>query len=235
MTEQILGIVAVAAPLVQILLMGVIGYPIAKRRPGGMAAFSRSGFTWWIGVLALISVVALVLMPDTLSWTYPSEHAFSVGRWGFAIGVTLVFCLLVELVGERILIGPLHSERRQRASEKYEGALPTWARSGGAQYGVLSVIAVLEEFVFRAVALGGLWLAWELPKFLAAGLVAFAFGMAHWYYGFRQVTIKLIVGSAMVWCALSAGWAAAAIAHVLLNIVLTVITNRRHRMAAAAR
>lgn len=45
MDEVVVGL-ALGTPLIQALLMGVIGYPLARRRPGGMERFHRSGFQW---------------------------------------------------------------------------------------------------------------------------------------------------------------------------------------------
>lgn len=231
---EIVGIVAVGAAVLQVALMGFIGYPIARRRPGGMAAFRRSGFTWWLGVLILVTVLGLIALPDTHSWWYPSQHGASFGRLLAGAAVAFLACLAVELAAERIFFGARDSESRVAANAKYEGALPVWARTGAAQYVLLALVAVLEEFVFRGIALGSLWYEWDLAKGVAAGIVAVAFGFSHWYYGFRQITIKLMVGSVLVWAALTGGWVAAALAHVLLNCTLTAISARRNRDATAA-
>lgn len=232
MGAQIVGLIAAGAALVQIALMGFVGYPLARRRPGGMAAFRRSGFMWWLIVLLLVSALGLATVPNVYSWFYPSQHGPVLGRLALGAGAAFVVCLLVELAAERIFFGARDSEQRMAANAKYEGALPLWARSGGAQYALLALVAVLEEFVFRSVALGALLYEWDLPKGIAAGIVAIVFGFSHWYYGFRQITIKLIVGSILVWGALTGGWVASAIAHVALNVSLTAISVRRARKVA---
>lgn len=227
--SEFVTLLALCAPLVQIGVMGFIGYPIAKRRPGGMAAFQRSGFTWWVSVLVAISLMAVVVEPEVIELAYPSVYTLSLGRVLFAASVGLALCLLIELGGERVLLGAADADQRSRAAANYEGALPTWARTGTSQLVLLIVVAVLEEFVFRAVALGGLWLTWDLSKLLSAGLVVVAFGLAHWYYGVRQVAIKLLLGSVLVWCAFTGGWLAAALAHAMLNVGLTSISNHRSK------
>lgn len=224
---QIIGVVALLIAVVQIAAMGFIGYPIARRRPGGMAAFRRSGFTWWLGILVAVSVVALIVNPDTRSVWYPSSHGDSVTRFLVGAGVGLVIMVLIELGGERVMFGERDSESRIAANAKYEGALPIWARGGTTQLGLLALVALLEEFIFRNVALGSLWYEWELPKAVAAGLVTVAFGFAHWYYGFRQIALKLVVGSVLTWAALTGGWLAAAVAHMAGNICLTLISQHR--------
>lgn len=225
--SQFVGIAASCAMLVQIILMGFIGYPIARRRPGGMAAFRSSGFLWWVFVLVLVSFVGTLCIPGSVSWNYPSQHGPSIVRLVVGSLVGFGVCLFVELVAERIVFGRLDSVSRKEANAKYEGALPAWAREGLSQYCLLIIVALLEEFVFRSVALGSFLYEWSLPKAAAAGIVAVAFGFSHWYYGFRQVAIKLIVGSVLVWAALTGGWGAAALAHMLLNVSLTVISARR--------
>ena len=224
-----IGIAAAAAAVIQIVLMGFIGYPIARRRPGGMAAFHRSGFTWWMIVLVLLSALGLLLLPATNAWTYPTLNKVSVEVFFLISAAAFIVCLSVELVSERIRFGAGDRERHLAEIARYEGSLPEWARSGGAQYALLITLAVLEEFVFRAVALGSLLYEWDLPKWISAGIVVVAFGLSHWYFGLRQIVIKLVLGSALVWAALSGGWIAAALSHVALNITLVAISNRRSR------
>lgn len=225
--SQLVGLAASAAMVIQIILMGVIGYPIARRRPGGMAAFRSSGFLWWVFVLTLLGFAGIFYIPDSVSWIYPSQHGSSIVRLIVGAFVGFCLCLFVELAAERIMFGRFDSVRRAEANAKYEGALPTWAREGASQYVLLILVAVLEDFVFRSVALGSLLYEWNLPKAVAAGIVAVVFGVSHWYYGFRQVAIKTIVGSILVWAALTGGWVAAALAHIFLNVSLTIISSQR--------
>lgn len=227
MTEHIVGLVALLSAVVQIIAMGVIGYPLARRRPGGMDRFRSSGFLWWIGTLSVITLVGAVGLTGSMAIHFPSQHESSLLRVVSAGLVAFVVILLVELLGERILFGPRDAKARRRATEKYEGALPSWARQGKNQLMILALVALLEEFVFRALALGSLWHVWDFQKSVSAGLVAVAFGFSHWYYGFRQIVLKLVVGSVLVSAALSGGWLAAAAAHVALNVVLVVISWRR--------
>lgn len=231
---EFVALLALAAPLVQIAVMGFIGYPLAQRRPGGMDAFHRSGVTWWISVLVAISLLAVLVEPDFIELSNPSAHIASLGRLLYAAGVALALCLLIELGCERVLFGAADADQRTRANAKYEGGLPKWARTGATQLALLVAVAVLEEFVFRSVALGGLWLAWGLSRLLSAGLVVLAFGLAHWYYGVRQVAIKLLVGSVLVWCAFTGGWVAAALAHGLLNVGLTLVSTHRSKARIGA-
>nr|WP_250544776.1 CPBP family intramembrane glutamic endopeptidase [Canibacter zhuwentaonis] len=132
------------------------------------------------------------------------------------------------------MLGAYDSKKRIAANAKYEDALPVWARSGGGgQYVLLALLALCEEFVFRAVALGSLLYEWELSKEIAAALVAIAFGFSHWYYGVRQVALKLIIGLVLVWAALLGGWVSAVLAHVALNIALVAISTWRKRTRGA--
>ena len=227
--SQTIGVIACCATLAQIALMGFIGYPIARKTPGGMQVFHRSGLIWWVITLLLITLLGLVFLPSSRELFYPSQHDPSIIRIIFGASIAFILCLLIELVGERILLGAHDSERRISANAKYESALPIWGRTGISQYILLVVVAALEEFVFRSVALGSFLYEWNLPKEIAAGIVAITFGFSHWYYGFRQITIKLIVGSFLVWASLTGGWLAAAIAHILLNIALTAIANHRKK------
>lgn len=226
---QFVAVLAPCSMLLQILLMGVIGYPIARRRPGGMEAFRRSGFLWWMVTLIGVSILGFLAIEGAKVWYFPSRHGASIGRLLVASIVGVLLCLLVELSAERLSLigGDLHA--REAANARYEGALPTWGRDGAGQYVILGLVALLEEFVFRSLALGGLLDAWDLPKVVAAGLVAAAFGLSHWYYGGTQVLLKTVIGSVLVWAALTGGWLSAALAHVVLNLVLTAISDSRAR------
>lgn len=212
-----LAVVALAAPAVQSLLMGMIGYPIARRRPGGMAAFHRSGFTWWLIALAGLIVVGLVVSPSLLRAGAPSRHDVTLARIVVTVLAAVLVVVLVEVVAE---VAARRAARSSGAPDRYQEALPTWARAPWSESALLSVLAVVEEAVYRGIALGGLLLAWDLSKPVASGLVAVAFGVAHWYYGFRQVLIKMVVGSVLVSAALSSGWVVAAVCHVAVNLIL---------------
>lgn len=143
-----------------------------------------------------------------------------------------MLCLLVEVAAERLSPSRRDQSAREAADAQYEGALPSWARDGAWQYMVLGLVALLEEFVFRSLALGGLLDAWSLPKAVAAGVVAAAFGLSHWYYGASQVALKTIVGSILVWSALTGGWLSTAVAHVALNVALTAMSTSRARSSS---
>lgn len=225
--SQVIGLVALLAAVGQIILMGVIGYPLARRRPDGMARFRESGFLWWLGTLCFITIAGAVCYPESMLWNSPSMHEPTILRTVGGAAAAFAFCLMVELVSERLLFGPIGSPARVHEDEKYEGALPPAARNGGRQLALLGLVALLEEFVFRSLALGSLWHIWGLPKGFAAGLVVIAFAASHWYHGFRRITIKLVVGSALVWAALTGGWLAAVLAHVALNSVLVLVSSRR--------
>lgn len=227
MTEHFIGIIALAAPVIQIAAMGFIGYPVARRRPGGMEKFKSSGFIWWIGTLAVIAVVGSIAQGESRAFHFPSLHEPSIVRILGGAASAFVVSVLIELVAERLFFGRRDDLARRKAAEKYEGALPVWARQGVNQIALLALVAVLEEYIFRSLALGSMWHIWDLPKSVAAGLVAVVFGISHWYYGFRQIAIKLIVGSALVWAALFGGWIAAALAHLALNVTLSIIASRR--------
>lgn len=231
---EALAVLALLAPVLQALLMGMIGYPLARRRPGGMAAFRRSGFTWWLVALSLIGLAAVVVAPDLLDVMAPSTNEATPARLLVVFTVGAAIAVGVELVTERLALGPKDAELRRQERERYEGALPLWCERGSRELGVLSAVALLEELVYRAVALGALLTAWELSKPVAAAVVCVAFGGAHWYYGPRQVLIKMITASVFVWMALSAGWVIAALGHVGMNIVLTLISRSRSAAGTSA-
>lgn len=227
------AVAAVLAPAVQVALMGFVGYPLARRRPDGVARFRRSGFTWWLVALAVLTVLGLVLAPELLRPDSPSTHDPLPGtRVVATLAIVLAATVAVEIAASTALARATGSSA-VRGRERYESALPRWARGGSGELGLVGVTAVLEEAVYRGLALSGLLLAWELDKPVAAGIVALAFGLAHWYYGPQQVFVKILVGSALCAAALSAGWVVAALAHLLLNLVLTAWSRRRATRPAA--
>ena len=221
---EVLTIVALLTPVIQVVLMGVIGYPLATRRPDGMARFRRSGFTWWLATLAIVALLAAVSL-DEVPWTSLAGHDTTALRWVVAVAIGFGLLVAIETAYEaatRHATGKGISGERER----YESALPSWAGSRRAETGVLSVVAALEEFLYRGVALAGL-IGWaDLSKPLAAGIVSVAFGAAHWYYGPRQMWLKAVDGGVLCFVAFTAGWPAAAAAHVLMNVALVLLSRR---------
>ena len=102
------------------------------------------------------------------------------------------------------------------------------ARTATGEGALVGFVALLEEAVYRGLALGSV-LAITDSKPLAAGIVAIGFGFAHWYFGARQVLLKMLIGSVLCAVALSAGWAAAAATHILFNFVLVAWAHRAQR------
>lgn len=225
--DKWVAVVAVLAPAVQVALMGFVGYPLARRRPDGVERFRRSGFTWWLVALTVLTVLGLVLTPDLLRPDSPSTHdPLTLTRVVATLAIVLAVIVAIEVVASAALARAT-GRSAVRGRERYESALPRWARAGSGELGLVGATAVLEEAVYRGLALSGLLLAWELDEPVAAGIVAVAFGLAHWYYGPQQVFVKILVGSALCAAALSAGWVVAALAHLLLNLVLTAWSRRR--------
>lgn len=228
MASSILAVCAALAPLVQVLLMGLIAYPFAKRSPEKMERFHRSGFMWWIATLVIVVAAGAIIAPDLFSPMAPGDHRFSSGRW--IIGFFVATCGLVvfELVCERVCFGEKGRAARARENEQFDNSVPgKIARSFPLFLGVMSISSIFEEAVFRMIALGGLMSFWGLEKPLACGIVSICFGLGHWYYGKRQVFIKIADGALLAWCALYSGWIAAAAAHVAFNLILMIIDHRR--------
>lgn len=223
---NIVAFAALGSPILQSLLMGVIGYPLARRTPGGMDAFRRSGFTWWLITLLVVIVAALIRAPEYLEWTAPSVHHLTVTRVGVTMVAAIAALGAIEL-GAAWIDRRFPSAKAQAGHERYNSALPKWAGTMGSETALLSLTAFLEEAVYRGVALSGLVLSLGLEKAAGAGIVAVAFGVAHWYYGTRQVLLKMAMGSVFCAVALSSGWVVAACVHVLFNVGLVVIESSR--------
>jgi membrane protease YdiL (CAAX protease family) len=203
--------------------MGVIGYPLASRRPGGMEKFRRSGFTWWL--ISLVLVASIAALTVDVPWTSLSGHDTTVLRWVVSAAIGFVLLLAIESAFEAVTRrsdNPAVTAERER----YESSLPAWASPPRAEIGVLSLVAILEEALYRGVGLAGL-IGWaNLSEPVAAGIVSVAFGAVHWYFGPRQVWLKSIDGAVLCGVAFAAGWPAAAAAHVLMNVALVVLARR---------
>jgi hypothetical protein len=221
MTWFVAGVV-VLAPAIQVLLMGVIGYPAARKDPAKLAAFERSGFTWWLVTLVLIAFAVAALSGLDLDAFSPSQHDHNILRLLIVGVIAAMATLAIEAIGEAVRIG------RARAADdraRYESVLPDWARPAAPQAAVLTLLGTLEEFLYRgALLVAVLELGGAKP--LAAGISAAAFGLAHLYFGPRQVVLKALTGSVLVSAAFAGGWVAAALAHVAMNLTILAMERR---------
>lgn len=228
MASEILVVCAALAPLVQALLMGLLAYPFAKGSPEKMERFRRSGFVWWIITLVVITAVGAVVAPSLFSPMAPGEHHFSLDRWVVGFFVATCAVVVLELACERIYLFKDSKAARARENVRFESSVPDKIESSFPLFlGTMSISSLFEEAVFRAVALGGLMSVWGLNKPFACGIVSICFGLGHWYYGKRQVFIKMADGAILAWCALYSGWVAAVAAHIVFNLVLMAIDYRR--------
>lgn len=224
-TVTILGLVALATPLVQTALMGFIAYPLATRSAAAMERFHRSGFAWWVVALVAVTGAGLVLDGDRLASAAPRVVDPSAGVTAGVALVALLLCLAVEVGGTR-LVGDGSSGAR-----RYDEAVPTWAARPERQVLLLGAIALLEEAVYRGIALTWLVRDTSLPTVVAVAVVAVAFGLAHWYYGPRHVVLKTVTGVVLGVAAVLGGWMVAAVVHVVLNVVLVLLSAPRRSAA----
>lgn len=227
----VLGIVALLAPVMQAALMGVVGYPLARRRgPDGMARFHRSGFTWWLVTLALLAAAGTVAFWGALPSGPLAGHPQSWARLFASASIGFVAMTAVESLYE--VLSTRHGGRRYRAErERYESAVPDRLRNGPLELVLLGLVGVLEEYVYRGFALYGLLELTGGNKPVAAGLTAVGFGAAHWYYGWRQVWLKSLDGAVLAAVALSAGWPASALVHGAVNVALATMASISRRRA----
>ncbi len=222
---ELVAILAVASPVLQVAAMGFIAYPIAVRRPGGMDRFRRSGFVWWLATLITVLLVAVLSDPGLLDPTSPATGAPGVVAVLIGAAAGAMALVVIEIAGDA-WVTRRGGTAAQQGRDRYESALPTWATGSRAEPALLGITAVLEEAVFRAVALGALIGAWSIEPAVAGAIVAVAFGAAHWYYGVWQITLKVIGGAALCAVAVEAGWAAAAVGHLVANLGLVWIARR---------
>jgi membrane protease YdiL (CAAX protease family) len=221
-----LGVLALGALVLHTLLMGMIGYPLAMRGRGGLERFHRSGFTWWLIALSIVVVLVVSSHPGELDPGNPAS-GLAADRVMLAAVLALVACLCLESFAA-LLQHARQGTAQDRGAQRYESALPEWARTPGIETALLGVTAVLEEAVYRGAGLTWLTDGAGASVAVAVCVSSVAFGAAHWYYGPRQIIVKSLLGVILGIAALSAGWIAAAIAHLALNTVL-VLASRSHR------
>lgn len=224
MASHIVFALAIGAPALQALLMGLIGYNYAKNRPGGMEKFHASGFTWWLITLGVVIAGTVVFAPGLVSGNPIAGHTWSVPRFVIVVAIGLAVALAIEVGFElwRIRTGNRVAAKSQ---ERYDDALPPYMRKPRIELVVLLLVAVLEETVYRGVVLTAL-MDYGLSKPAAAGIAAVSFGLAHWWFGFVQIWLKSILGGVLAAVAFAAGWPAAAVVHILLNAILISIARR---------
>ena len=224
MDNAVTTILALGTPLVQVLLMGMIGYSWARSKPSRMPAFNRSGFYWWVIALLCITVVALALSPQQISVQPLTGHDWSLSRFFVSSTIGYLAAILIEATYE-FLASRLSPGGVPRSQQKYEDALPITIRRYRLELASLAVVGSLEEIVYRGIALSGLLFWVGLPEFWACGISAVAFGLGHLYFGVSQLFIKSLLGGVFCAVALSAGWPAALFSHVALNLTLICIGN----------
>lgn len=222
--DDVLGLAGIGAPAVHAALMGFIGYPLATRSSRAMERFHRSGFTWWLITLAVLVTATCLVEPAWLAPGSPTGDPRPAWRLAVVGVVGLVACLGLELLGAAYDRGT-RSEAALRGAQRYDDALPSWALSlPGGEAVLLAVTALAEEAVYRAAALS--WLLSHLDTGLGVALCSLAFGIAHWYYGVRQIIQKSLVGLVLGGIAVTGNWWLAALVHVGLNLVLVVLGRR---------
>ncbi|MFY9488700.1 MAG: CPBP family intramembrane glutamic endopeptidase [Solirubrobacterales bacterium] len=220
-----LGVLALSVPALHALLMGMIGYPFAMRRRNGMQKFHRSGFTWWLIALTVVLVLVLTTHPGQLDPGNPASGGLTAHRVILTALLALVGCFCVESFASLLQRARKRSVQ-DRGTQRYESALPDWARTPGVEMLLLTATAVLEEAVYRGIGLTWLRTDAGASAAVAVGISAVAFGAAHWYYGPRQIVLKSLLGVILGIAALTAGWLTSAIAHVALNALLVALAWR---------
>jgi membrane protease YdiL (CAAX protease family) len=223
-----LGVLALGALVLHTLLMGMIAYPLAMRRRGGLERFHRSGFAWWLIALSVVLLLVVGTHPGQLDPGRPAS-GLAADRVVLAAVLALVACLCVESCAALLQHARRAPAAQDRGAQRYESALPGWARTPGIETTLLGVTAVLEEAVYRGAGLTWLTDDAGASVAVAVGVSAVAFGAAHWYYGPRQILLKSLLGVILGITALTAGWIAAAIAHFALNTLLVALASRSHR------
>ena len=138
------GILALLAPLLHAGLMGLIGYPLALRRRGGMAAFHRSGFTWWLITMAIILLFGIGADPGLLLPSAPSTGGQPLWALLTLALLGFVVCLALELAATMVATGR-ELARRSTGRQRYDAALPAWAEALRVESALLALTAILEE------------------------------------------------------------------------------------------
>ena len=225
MDSPISTIMALSTPVVQVFLMGLIGYSWARRKPERMIVFRRSGFYWWGAALTVNIVVAFVIAPHSIPMGSLAGNDWTATRFILSILIGLSVLIAIEF-GYEIFSIRLSGQAIPPSRAKYEAALPPALRNPSRETVALAAVGALEEVVYRGLALGGLLFWAGLSEPVSCGIASVAFGLGHLYFGPSQLFLKSAEGAVFCSVALSAGWPAALIAHVVLNVILVTIGNR---------
>ena len=229
MDNPVTTVLALGAPVVQILLMGIVGYSWARGKPTRMPVFYRSGFYWWGIALLVIVLIAVVLPPHQIPVQSLAGNDWSLARFMISIILGFLAAIAIEFTYE-LLASRFGTADIPRSRQRYEAALPPALRRHHLEVVALAIVGGLEEVVYRGIALAGL-LSWAgLSEPLACGISSVAFGLGHLYFGVSQLLIKSALGAVFCALALSAGWPAAFVAHAALNVTLISIGNRARSM-----
>lgn len=224
MDNPVTTILALCTPVVQVLLMGIIGYSWARGKPNRMPVFYRSGFYWWGIALFVIVLAAVALPPHQIPVKSLAGNDWSLIRFLTSIILGFLAAIAIEFTYE-FLASRFGTTDVPRSRQKYEAALPPALRRHRLEVMALAIVGGLEETVYRGIALAGL-LSWAgLSEPLACAISSVAFGFGHLYFGVSQLLIKSALGGVFCALALAAGWPAAFIAHATLNVVLISIGN----------
>lgn len=103
MLTKVVAVIAILVAGVQTLLMGMIGYPLARRSPEGMERFHQSGFTWWVISLVLVSALGAYSSVSIFAPFAPASHQPSLLHVAVVTLVAVVVIVLVELGGEAVI------------------------------------------------------------------------------------------------------------------------------------
>jgi membrane protease YdiL (CAAX protease family) len=211
-----------------------------RHRRDGLASFERLGFVLYLGILAL-PLLAIVLDEGVrhhlLEALSASGDLLTLTGW-LAVGALAGLLLAVA----DNAFGQALAARSARAPVLRHGAVNGRAEQmaeripAGRALGLLVVVfAVVEESLWRGFLLAALQAEGGTSEAGALVVSALSFGLAHYYFGIRNVAAKLLLGLAWGGLVLAGGglWAAV-VSHLVYDAVIGRSLLRRREPTGSA-
>ena len=215
------AVLVLVTPVLTAVWFGVAYMVFSRLVPGGERRIDRAEPALYSVLLLVVLGLAAVIEPAAygrISWTgdgpWPIWSLAGLLAGGLFVGVEVAAGWLLGRIAAPATL------------TDGAGAIKRTSTVGAGGTVAILVAGVLEEFLFRGLALP--LLGGGVPAVLATGVV---FGLLHWYYGLRNVVTKGLLGIALGVLAAASGGVLAAVAAHLAFSTLAMRFNERIRLA----
>lgn len=197
------------------------------RRQGGAPESAVAMLPWLVAPLALLVLATWMARPELLRLSVRLP-------W---VGLALALAAIPLAFFVEYLVTAAATYRPGMPFFRAMALQPFWqGRLRVLDHGLLVLIAVGEELIYRQIWLGSLIGTFGLPPLVALGLSSFAYGLNHLYFGPLSVATKTLMGLIYGGLFLYSGnniWVPI-VAHVLQNGLLLALTARANATTGRA-